>query len=122
MMIGGGILLWFIRRPLMQAFSKDEQVVQLGTDYLLTACLTEAAYPILFVTVFMLQGLKRPAFALWMGLYRQIIGQCGIIYLLAFALGYGLWGVWWGISLVTWSGALFAVWWASRVLRAEVKA
>jgi putative MATE family efflux protein len=116
LMLAGGVLLWFIRWPLMQAFTEDKQVIQHGADYLISACLTEPAYPILFVTVFMLQGLKRPAFALWMGLYRQIIGQCGIIYLFAFILGWQLWGVWWGISLVTWSATLFALWWGNRAL------
>ena len=30
---------------------------------------------------------------------------------LAFTLGWGTWGVWWGICLVTWSAALFALFW-----------
>jgi putative MATE family efflux protein len=120
LMVVGGALLWFTRQWFMQQFTEDQQVIQLGTDYLATACFTEAAYPTLFITVFMLQGLKRPAFALWMGLYRQIVGQCGIIYLLAILLGWGLWGVWWGISIVTWSGALFALYWGNRVLKQKL--
>jgi putative MATE family efflux protein len=114
--LAAGVILWFLRQPMMEWFNPDPNVVRLGAEYLIIACVTLAAYPILFITVFMLQGLKKPTFGLWMGLYRQIVGQVGIIYLLAFGLAWGIWGVWIGISLVTWSGALFALWWGWRVV------
>lgn len=114
LMIGGGLLVWLLREPAMRLFTQDLAVIGHGSDYLLAASLTLAAYPILFVTVFAMQGIKRPAYGLWMGLYRQLAAPLIVYHALAFTLGWGLWGVWWGICMVTWSAALFALGWGWR--------
>jgi putative MATE family efflux protein len=107
----GGVLIWLGRGAAMKIFTHDPAVIRDGSDYLLTSSVTLAAYPILFVTVFAMQGIKRPAYGLWIGLYRQVAAPIVVFNGLAFGLGWGLWGVWWGISLVTWSAALFALGW-----------
>ncbi len=117
MMVLGGLLVWLFRHHSMTWFTTDPTVVKHGGDYLGIAAITLCAYPILFGTVFMLQGLKKPVFGLWMGLYRQIVAPLLVFDALAFGLGWKLWGIWWGISLVTWSGALFTLWWGSRQFR-----
>lgn len=106
MMLAGGVLLWFTREWLMGWFTKSAEVVQYGKQYLGIAAVTLCSYVILFQTVMLLQGLKRPAFAMWIGLYRQIVAPFTVFYLLAITLGWGVWGVWWGITFVTWSAAL----------------
>ncbi len=111
LMVLGGLLVWLVRGPAMRLFTQDARVVQHGMDYLTCAALTLAAYPILFVTVFALQGMKKPAYGLWIGLYRQVAAPLIVIHLLAFTLGWGTWGVWWGVCFVTWSAALFAIAW-----------
>lgn len=111
LMVLGGILVWLTREPAMRLFTNDIAVIGHGRDYLLIASFTLAAYPILFVTVFAMQGIKRPGYGLWMGLYRQIAAPLVVFHTLAFTLGWGLWGVWWGICIVTWSAALFALGW-----------
>jgi putative MATE family efflux protein len=116
MALGGGIVA-VLREPAMRLFTQDTAVVAYGVQHLGYAAWTLAAYPILFVTVFLMQGLKRPAYGLWIGLYRQIAAPVVVFHTLAFTLGMGMKGVWWGISLVTWSAALFAVWWGWRVVR-----
>ncbi len=121
LMIGGGALVWALRGPAMQLFTGDAAVVGHGRDYLLTSAFTLAAYPILFVTVFMMQGVKRPTYGLWIGLYRQVVAPLIVFNALAFTLGMGLWGVWWGITMVTWSAALFALWWGWRTVRPPLK-
>ncbi len=117
LMFGGGALLWLLRGPAMRLFTADPVVIAHGVHYLGFASATLAAYPILFVTVFMMQGLKRPAYGLWIGVYRQIAAPILVFYTLAFGLGMGLSGVWWGILGVTWSAALFALWWGWRTVR-----
>jgi len=107
----GGALVWVGRDAAMRLFTHDPAVISDGRDYLLMSSVTLAAYPILFVTVFAMQGIKRPAYGLWIGLYRQVAAPLIVFNGLAFGLGWGLWGVWWGISLVTWSAALFALGW-----------
>ena len=114
LMLIGGLLVWLLRDPAMRMFSQDPIVIGHGRDYLLSSSLTLAAYPILFVTVFAMQGIKQPAYGLWMGIYRQLIAPVVVFHVLAFTLGWGLWGVWWGICIVTWSAALFALGWGWR--------
>ncbi len=111
LMFLGGFLIWLLRDPAMRLFTNDASVIGHGRDYLLIASVTLAAYPILFVTVFAMQGIKRPAYGLWIGLYRQIAAPLVVFHTLAFTLGWGIWGVWWGICFVTWSAALFALGW-----------
>ncbi len=114
LMLFGGFLVWLLRDPAMRMFTQDPIVIGHGRNYLLTSSLTLAAYPILFVTVFAMQGIKRPTYGLWMGIYRQLVAPVIVFQTLAFTLGWGLWGVWWGICIVTWSGALFALVWGWR--------
>lgn len=117
MMVAGGVVLYFTRAPLMRAFTSDAEVIQRGVDYLGIATITLCAYVILFQTVYMLQGLKKPMYGLWIGLYRQIVAPVVVFHFLAFTLAWGLWGIWWGIFAVTWSAALFTLFYGLRVLR-----
>ena len=116
LMLGGGALVYGVRTFAMRWFTHDEQVIAHGSDYLCIDAVTLCEYPVLFQTVFMLQGLKRPVYGLWIGLYRQIVAPLIVFNALAFGLGWKLWGVWWGVCLVTWSAALFTLWWGKRVL------
>jgi len=118
LMVVGGVPLWFFGRPIMRLFTTDSAVIRYGGDYLTASAVTLAAYPILFVTVFLMQGLKRPAYGLWMGIYRQVVAPILVVQTLVFTMGWGLWGVWWGVSFVSWSAAGFALWWGWRTVGA----
>ncbi len=114
LMLACGALVWLLREPAMRLFTPDETVIGHGSDYLLTSAVTLAAYPTIFITVFAMQGVKRPGYGLWLGLYRQLLAPVLVFHALAFGLGWGLWGVWWGITFVTWSAALFSIYWGWR--------
>ena len=101
----------------MKVFTRDPEIIRTGGEYLRVAAITLAAYPILFVTVFMMQGLRRPGYGLWIGIYRQIAAPIAVYHTLAFTLGWGLAGIWWGMAMVTWSAAIFALWWGWRACR-----
>ncbi len=120
MMVAGGLLVWIFGGSMMRVFTDDPDVIRNGSRYLGAAAVTLAAYPILFVTVFMMQGLKRPGFGLWIGIYRQIVGPILIYQTLAFTLGWGLSGIWWGMAIVTWSAGIFTLWWGWKVCRGMV--
>jgi putative MATE family efflux protein len=115
-MLFGAVLLFIGGKWMIQIFTDDAKIIQHGRDYLVVAAVTLAAYPILFATVFMMQGLKKPSYGLWVGLYRQIVAPILVFYAFAYLFAWGLWGIWWGIFLVNWSAALFAVYWGRRVL------
>lgn len=78
MMVIGGALVWMFGGWMMGVLSKDPEVIVIGTRYLRIAAITLAAYPILFVTVFMMQGLKRPSYGLWIGIYRQVVAPIAV--------------------------------------------
>jgi putative MATE family efflux protein len=122
MMAVSGVIVFFGGGWFMGLFTDDARVRAIGAEYLRIAALTLCAYVILFQTVFMLQGLKKPIYALWVGVYRQLVAPCLVFWLLAFQLGWELRGIWWGIFLVTWSAALFMFWfgrWKLQRVEAE---
>lgn len=108
LMAAGGIVLLFAANGVMAFFTKSKAVIGAGGAYLHVAALTLGSYVILYQTVFMLQGLKRPMFGLWVGVYRQVLAPLTVFPLLAFVLKLGLNGVWWGIAVVNWSAAVVA--------------
>jgi putative MATE family efflux protein len=119
LMLGGGAVVWLLRERAMRSFTTDAAIIANGSSYLCAASVTLAAYPILFGTVFLMQGLKRPAYGLWIGLYRQVLAPMIVIHTLIFVFGWGLLGIWWGVCLVNWSAALFALWWGRLTVRAQ---
>lgn len=117
MMAGGTTLVFAAAEPLMKLFTADPLVVAHGVTFLRVESLLLGAYVILYMNNSALQGLQRPAFALWIGLFRQIIVPVPIFWLLALVLGWGPPGIWWGFFLVTWSAAMVSVLYTRRVLR-----
>jgi putative MATE family efflux protein len=120
-LIGGGLLLlvggWVIDFFVDANVVADaERVVAEGTIYLRFAAGLIMSYVVLFVVVNALQGMKRPYFAIWIGLYRQFLAPVVLIYVLSQVWGWELYGVWWGIFLSTWSGAFIAWWYGNRVV------
>ncbi len=122
LMAGGTLLVFFGAPPLMRLFSEDPAVITAGADYLRVDALVLYAYVALSASTAALQGLKRPMFAVWLGLARQLIAPWLVFTLYVDLLGWGLWGVWWGIFTVTWAAALFALWYAGRVLKRTMHA
>jgi Na+-driven multidrug efflux pump len=117
LMLLGGILLLAAGGPLMRAFTDEAAVIQAGRAYLHVAAWTLGSYVILYQTVFMLQGLKRPMFGLWVGLYRQALAPALVFPTLAFVMGLGLKGIWWGIALINWSAAIVAWFYGRAILQ-----
>jgi len=105
-MMLGAALVWLVRFDLMALFTYDADVVRLGAAYLAVAVLNFKAYALLMIGAGILQGMKRPVFALLIGLFRHIIGPMTVLWLLDPVLGYGLPGIYWGIFAVAWIGAL----------------
>ncbi|MFT5233975.1 MAG: Na+-driven multidrug efflux pump, partial [Candidatus Krumholzibacteriia bacterium] len=113
----GGVLLWFGGTWMMSLFTDDANVIAIGAHYLRIAAFAQYAYILLFVNMSALQGMKKPAFALWIGLYRQLVAPIFSFWFTIEILGWGLDGVWWSVFAVTWSAALLSVWWARRLIK-----
>ena len=115
-MVLGAAIVFFGAGPLMRLFSDDPEVVAIGTKYLRIAAFIEHAYIFLFINTSLLQGLKKPAFALWIGLYRQLVMPPLLFYMATRVFDWGLTGIWWGIFAITWSAALVAVFYAKATV------
>jgi putative MATE family efflux protein len=98
-------------------FTTDPEVIQIGTTYLRISMLTFYAYVILFTFTSILQGLQRPQFAIWIGLYRQLLAPLLLIPLLMARLHPSELGIWWGTSACVWSGALLTLLYGRKVFR-----
>ena len=108
--------LFAFAETMMAVFTDDAQVMAIGSSYLRIASFVLYAYVILYVNVASLQGIKRPMFAIWIGLFRQIAAPFTVFYLFTHVFAFGLQGIWWGIFSVTWSAALITVFYARRLL------
>ena len=93
----------------MLLFTGDLDVVQIGTTYLRIAAFVLYAYVILYVNIAALQGIKKPNYAVWLGLFRQIVAPTITFYICVDILGLGLMGIWWGILSITWAAAVITV-------------
>jgi putative MATE family efflux protein len=107
--VSGSILLFTGAEFLMRLFTEAPDVVAVGAHYLRIAAFIEYAYVILFVNTSVLQGLRKPAFALWIGLYRQLAAPFTVFWLATRVWDFGLDGIWAGVFTITWSAALVAV-------------
>ena len=99
---------------LMAAFSKDTQVIEIGTEYLHVAVLFFFSYIFLNISVSTLQGMKKPFYAIFVGAYRQFLIPLPLFFLFAIYLGWGTKGIWWGVFFANWSAAIFTYFYTKR--------
>lgn len=97
----GGLGLILLRDFSLRVFTDDEQVIEIGSSYLLIASFLIWFYAALFITVSLLQGLKKPIYALWVGLSRQIVFPILFFSLGTFVLKLEVWNIWASIALIT---------------------
>jgi putative MATE family efflux protein len=90
-------------------FNSDISIVSVGVQYLRIEVFGFFTYVILSISSSILQGVKKPVFAVYIGLYRQIILPVAIFYYLGDVLQWGLLGVWWGIVIINWSAVVISV-------------
>lgn len=115
-MAGAGVLIFALAPRLMGLFTPDPTVVAAGAGYLRIAAFVLYAYVILFAMVSFMQGAKRPMFAVWMGLARQIVAPAAVFTLVTKVLGGGVTAIWWAIAGVVWSAAFVSLWVGRRAL------
>ncbi len=113
----GLVVLFLFAGHFMRLFTSDESVISIAVPYLHIAAFVFWAYVIMFLTTALLQGLKRPMFAVYIGIYRQIIAPIILFWLLSVYLGLGIGGIWYGVFLVNWSATAISLWYAHSVLK-----
>ena len=116
MIVATGIV-FILAGYLMGFFTDDVRVIGIGTTYMRIDCFVFNAYVILFTNIAALQGVKRPMFAVWIGLLRQLVAPLAVFYTLINILEVGLLGIWWGFFSITWGAALFSIFYTRVILR-----
>jgi len=112
-----GIWIYGIGGPLaslfapfwISLFTQDPEVIDIGTLCLRISMLGFYAYVILFTITSTLQGLQKPMFAIWIGLYRQLLAPMILIPLLMNLLTPSHLGIWWGVFACVWSGVVVSL-------------
>jgi Na+-driven multidrug efflux pump len=115
--MGVGVLLIVPFAPFLISFFDDKPaVVDAGARYLRIEAFAFFSYIFLNVGVALLQGVKHPAYALYIGVFRQLV-PIGLFYFLGTILSMGIDGVWWGIVIINWIAVAITLLYASYVLR-----
>lgn len=117
----GALMIIIFAKQLLMIFTKDPEVIAIGVPYLRIASFITWAYVTMFICVSALQGMKKPMFALWMGLSRQIIAPLIVFPILINVFDMGIFGVWWGIFGIVWIGTAIAYWYTKRVLNGLIE-
>lgn len=102
------VVIYPLSRVLVGFFNSNPDVVSIGSGYLRIEFLAFNTYVLLNISISLLQGLKKPVYAIYIGIYRQILMPILIFPILGQVLGLGLKGIWWGIVLINWS-AVFII-------------
>lgn len=117
----GTVAVLLFANQLMQAFTADVHVIEIGVEYLRIAALFFFAYIFLNISVSTLQGMKKPLYAIFVGSYRQFLMPLPVFLFLAVYLGWGTSGIWWGIFFVNWSAAIFTYFYTRRQIQQVIK-
>jgi putative MATE family efflux protein len=113
----GMVWVFLLSGYLVRLFTDDLSVIEIGSDYLKIATVIFNSYVLMNVSVAVLQGLKKPMFAIWLGIYRQLAMPVIIFTLFADVLGFGLYGIWWGIAAINWSAGIISVYFTLKKLK-----
>lgn len=101
-MLFGVVVIYPASPYLIQIFNGDPVVIQAGTTYLRIEVFAFLTYVFLNMNISVLQGIKKPNFALWIGMFRQFLPFV-LFYFLGTTLNMGILGVWWGIVIINWT-------------------
>ena len=74
---------------------------------------------LVFINISLLQGIKKPALLIYLGLFRQLIVPL-VIFGLFSIYNLSLNFYWWGLVGIIWSSALFIVWYAKGKLKEKM--
>ena len=108
---------------MLRLFAEEgaSEVIGMGWSYVRLAAFSLFIYVSLFVTIYTLQGMKKPLFGLAVSMSRQIVAP--LIFYPMFVHHLGLPGLWWGIVVVNGVAALLTVaygwWYLARLERRE---
>jgi Na+-driven multidrug efflux pump len=91
-------------------------VIAEGTLYLRIEGLALFSYSFIGIGTATLQAIKKPYYALMIGVLRQL-SPLLVFFLLGEVFQFGIQGVWWGIVLINYTTVIFVWWIVSSLLK-----
>jgi putative MATE family efflux protein len=107
-MVIGGIIIFPLAPFLVSIFDDNPNVISIGSRYLRIEVFAFVTYVILNISISVLQGIKKPNYAIFIGIFRQAV-PFGLFFLLGTTLNMGLDGVWWGIVIINWTAVFITL-------------
>jgi len=104
----GLVIIYPFAPQLVGIFNQDPQVIQEGAHYLRIEGLAIYSYSMIGIASSVLQAIKKPYYALMIGVLRQFTPII-VFYALGQLLSLGVTGVWWGIVFVNYTATIL-VW------------
>jgi Na+-driven multidrug efflux pump len=101
---------------LLMIFTRNSEIIRYGMGYFRVEVLVFNSYIFLNISVSVLQGLKRPKFAIVIGIYRQFLMPILLFPVFTKITG-DVTGIWWGIFTINWSASLVAVLYVNKVYK-----
>jgi len=102
LMVLGAVLMAVFAGQLMALFSDNPAVQDIGVTYLYFEAFILPAYALTFLSAAILQGLKRPAVALYFNIVRQVVAQLLLFWLAVELIGSDITGIWWSVLIINW--------------------
>lgn len=102
-------LVWLSVPTLLRLFTSDPLVVEIGVRYQRIAIWVMPAFVILFISTSALQGMQRPMFAIWMGLFQQALMPMLLIPLFLRWMSPPDFSIWWGGFWSVYAGAALTI-------------
>jgi len=116
LVITGGLIVFIFAPQLMSIFNSNPDVISVGSRYLRIDTIGFVTYLIINVNTSVLQGIKKPLFALIIGIIRQLLPLI-VFPLLSTTFQLGLDGVWIGIVVINWLATFILIFVANYIFK-----
>lgn len=117
MILTGSVIMYFLAPVLMNIFTDDLEVVQVGTSFVRIMICTQWAYVMGFVYIGFLQAVKRPMYGFIESVIRKIVLPLCVFYILVELWKVELLSFWWSIVMINVGMALVTITYARFVMR-----
>jgi len=96
-------LVFIFAKPIISLFSDDPEVLRIAFLAVRIATLYISAYILFGISISALQAVKKPNFAIWGALGRQLIGPLLLFPLFTYTFNMGLSGIFWAMFALAWA-------------------
>ncbi|PLR92835.1 MATE family efflux transporter [Bacillus sp. T33-2] len=109
------LVVILFREPLMGIFTKDPEILRIGSNILLYSIFLETGRTLNIVVINSLRASGDAKYPVWIGLLSMVLMSLPLGYFLVFHLDLGLVGIWLAISADEWTRAIImSLRWKSR--------